>query len=137
MRTKEVETEGGMLSVEISAIEYVSSIYDAPVNTQQSLPRANITIPRIPVMPPGAIITPIGLQGTYGNLSLPSKFGSILVNEQMAELGAGVQLADSPANNTSVVSGTVFKDIIPEESYDITNSDIGDYEFTSSATVNS
>jgi len=135
LRTKEVESEGGMLSVEISAIEYVSSIYSAPVNTQQSLPRANITIPRIPVMPPGAIITPIGLQGSYGNLSLPSKFGSILVNEQMAELGAGVQLADSPANNTSVTSGTVFKDLIPEESYDITNSDIGDYEFTSSATA--
>ena len=53
----------------------------------------------------------------------------------MAELGAGTQLADSPAANTSVVSGTTFKDIIPEESYDITNSDIGDYEFASSGTL--
>ena len=59
----------------------------------------------------------------------------MLVNEHLAELGAGTQLADSPAQNSSVVSGTVFKDIIPEESYDITNSDIGDYEFASSATA--
>ena len=133
LRTKEVESEGGMLSVEISALEYDSSIYSPPITTQLNSPNANITIPRIPVMPPGAIIVPIGLQNKYGNLSLPSKFGSVFVNEQMAELGAGVQLADSPANNTSVVSGTVFKDLIPEESYDITDSDVGDYEFSSSA----
>jgi hypothetical protein len=135
MRTKEVETEGGMLSVEISALEYDSTIYTPPITVQTSLPRANITIPTIPIIPPGGLPLPIALQGNYGNLSLPSKFGSVLVNEQMAELGAGVQLADSPAGNTTITSGTTFKDIISEESYDITNSDVGDYEFSSSATA--
>ena len=134
LRTKEVETEGGLLTCEITAIEYQSTIYSNP-NTQISLPRANIDLPRIPVMPPGSLPLPIALQGAYGNLSLPSKFGSTLVNEQMAELGAGVQLADSPAGNTTITNGTTFKDIISEESYDITNSDVGDYEFSSSATA--
>lgn len=135
LRTKEVEAEGGMLSCEISAIEYVSTIYANP-NTQISLPRANIDLPRIPIMPPGSLPLPVALQGNYGNLAaLPSKFNSILVNEQMAELGAGTQLADSPAANTTVTSGTTYKDIIPIESYDITNSDIGDYEFSSSGAL--
>ena len=50
LRTKEVEAEGGMLTCEITAIEYVSTIYANP-NTQISLPRANIDLPRIPIMP--------------------------------------------------------------------------------------
>lgn len=135
LRTKEVESEGGMLSVEISAIEYQSSIYSAPVLTQLNSEPANITIPRIPVIPPGGLPIPIALQGNYGNLSLPSKFTSVLVNEHLAELGAGTQLTDTPADNVSVVSGTTYANIIPEESYDITNSDIGDYEYSSSASL--
>ena len=129
LRTKEVETEGGLLTCEITAIEYQSTIYSNP-NTQISLPRANIDLPRIPVMPIGSLPLPIALQGAYGNLTLPNNFSSTLVNEQMAELGAGTQLTNSPADNVSVTSGTVYKDIFPEESYDITNSDIGDYEFS-------
>jgi len=133
MRIKESEDELGSLTCDIVGLEYADSVYE-PVDTTLDLPFANIDLPRIPIIQ--AIPIPGVFDGTYANLTLdPTTFGNIIVKDTMKVFGAGAQLADSPAANTSVVSGTTFEEIIPVESYDITDSDIGDYEVSASATL--
>jgi hypothetical protein len=115
-------------------MEYSDTYYTHPVATEtpNSVP---IDLPRLPIIPP--IFIPEVYTGDYANVAaLPgSVFGNVIVNDAMKTFGAGTQLTDNPAGNTSVVSGTTYLDIIPEESYDITGADVGDYEVTSKATL--
>lgn len=129
MRIKEIENDDTTLSCEIIALEYSDDVYGA-LSVTTDPPFANVTIPTIPII--GPIVIPGVLSGSYASLELPTAtFGNVLVNQHMKTFGPGVQLTDSPASNTSVVSGTTFVEIIPVESYDITDSDLGDYEFKS------
>ena len=131
MRCTERQSETGMITVQMSGIEYSDDYYTEPASTETP-DLGFIDLPRIPVVTPLPI--PIAFsEGGYSNVGqLPgSVFGNILTNDGMQTFGPGVQLTDSPAANTNVTSGTVFLDIIAEESYDIKDSDIGDYEFKS------
>lgn len=132
MRVTEQQTPEGMVTAQISALEYSADYYTNPVSTETP-DIGFIDLPRLPIIPP--IYIPEVYAGDYANVdALPgSVFGNVIVNDAMKTFGAGTQLTDQPASNTSVVSGTTFNEIIPEESYDITGIDIGDYEFTSSA----
>ena len=134
MRVTEIQDDSGMVTARISAIEYSDDYYvhPDPTETPNAIP---IDLPRLPVIPP--IFIPEVYHGDYANVGeIPGNiFGNVVVNEAMKTFGAGAQLTDQPAANTSIVSGTTFLEIIPVESYDITDSDIGDYEFTSAATL--
>jgi hypothetical protein len=133
MRLKEKENLDSTLSVEIIALEYSDDVYTQPSLTTDA-PFANISIPTLPII--GPIHIPGLMTGSYAGITLDSDtFGNVLVNQHMKTFGAGTQLTDQPAANESVVSGTTFNEIIPVESYDITGADLGDYEFTSSATL--
>ena len=134
MRVTEQQDESGMVTAQISAIEYSDDYYVHPVLTETP-DLGIIDLPRLPIIPP--IYIPEVYQGNYANVAaLPgSVFGNVIVNDAMKTFGAGTQLTDNPAANTSVVSGTTYLDIIPEESYDITGADVGDYEVTSKATL--
>ena len=50
--------------------------------------------------------------------------------QNMATFTSGALIEDDPPNNTSVVSGTTFNNVITPAIYDIEGSDIGDYSFT-------
>ncbi len=50
--------------------------------------------------------------------------------ENMATFTAGALIEDDPPNNSSVVSGTTFNNVITPALFDIAGSDIGDYSFT-------
>jgi len=134
MRVTEQQEESGMVTAQITAIEYSDDYYVHPVATEtpNAIP---IDLPRLPIIPP--IFIPEVYNGNYANVdALPGAvFGNVIVNQSMKTFGAGTQLTDNPAANTSVVSGTTYLDIIPEESYDITGADVGDYEVTSKATL--
>jgi len=134
LRVTEVQNDLDMVTTRISAMEYSDTYYTHPVATEtpNSVP---IDLPRLPIIPP--IFIPEVYTGDYANVAaLPgSVFGNVIVNDAMKTFGAGTQLTDNPAGNTSVVSGTTYLDIIPEESYDITGADVGDYEVTSKATL--
>lgn len=134
MRVAEQQEDSGMVTAQITAIEYSDDYYVHPVATEtpNAIP---IDLPRLPVIPP--IFIPEVYNGNYANVdALPGAvFGNVILNQSMKTFGAGTQLTDNPAANTSVVSGTTYLDIIPEESYDITGADIGDYEVTSKATL--
>ena len=133
MRVTEVSGETGMINARMSCIEYSDDYYSNPVSIETP-DIGIIDLPRIPIIGDIPIIDVF--QGNYGNVdALPTAFGSVIPNQTMATFGAGAQLADSPASNTSVVSSTTFEEIIPVESYDITNSDIGDYEVSASSTL--
>ena len=132
MRVTEQQSPEGMVTAQISALEYSADYYTNPVSAEtQDI--GFIDLPRLPIIPP--IYIPEVYAGDYSNVAaLPgSVFGNVIVNDAMKTFGAGTQLTDQPAANTSVVSGTSFNEIIPTESYDITGIDIGDYEFTSAA----
>lgn len=133
MRIKEMENDDTSLSCEVIGLEYNDTVYGALVVTTDA-PFANISIPTIPVI--GPIVIPGVLTGDYSDFVLDAPtFGNVLVNQHMRTFGAGTQLTDQPAANDSVVSGTTFNEIIPVESYDLVGADVGDYEFTSSATL--
>ena len=55
--------------------------------------------------------------------------------EAVADFAAGVQLEDTPPNNTSVVSGTTFQEIITPATYDFSGSDLGEYSFVAEANL--
>ena len=131
MRCTEKQDETGMITVQMSAIEYSDDYYVEQTITQNPV-RIPIDLPRIPIVTPLPIPIAFSDQG-YSNVgTLPGgTYGNVITNDGMKTFGPGVQLTDSPAANTNVTSGTTFLDIIPEESYDITDSDIGDYEFKS------
>jgi len=133
MRVTEVSTEAGMINARMSCIEYSDDYYSNPVSIETP-DIGIIDLPRIPIIGDIPIIDVF--QGNYGNVdALPTVYGSVIPNQTMATFGAGAQLADSPAANTSVVSSTTFEEIIPVESYDISDSDIGDYEVSASSTL--
>jgi hypothetical protein len=133
MRVTEVSSETGMINARMSCIEYSDDYYSNPISIETP-DIGIIDLPRIPIIGDIPIIDVF--QGNYGNVNaLPTVYGSVIPNQTMATFGAGAQLADSPGPNTNVVSGTTFKEIITEESYDITDSDIGDYEVSASATL--
>lgn len=48
-------------------------------------------------------------------------------NQNMTVFGAGVQLEDTPAANTTTASGTTFELIQPKQEYSLIGADIGDY----------
>lgn len=134
LRTVERQSETGMITVQMSAIEYSDDYYTEPASTE-SADIGFIDLPKIPVIPP--IFIPQVYAGTYGNLSaLPgATFGNAITNPAMKTFGAGAQLTDQPNNHVLSNTVTTYRDITTEESYDITDSDIGDYEFSSSANL--
>ncbi len=64
MRVTEQQDETGMVTAQISAIEYSDSYYTHPIATETP-PLGNIDLPRIPIIPP--IFIPQVYNGTYGN----------------------------------------------------------------------
>ena len=56
-------------------------------------------------------------------------------NQNMTEFGAGVQLEDAPAANTSVVSGTVFQPIITKQEFSLQGAEVGDYSLDAYAQI--
>ena len=132
LRTVERQSETGMITVQMSAIEYTDDYYTLPVSTETA-DAGFIDMPKLPVV--GPIFIPDLFQGTYANVSaLPgSVFGNAISNPAMKTFGAGTQLTDAPGPHTLANTTTDFRDIMTEESYDISGVDIGDYELTSAA----
>ena len=133
MRVTEQQDDTGMVTAQISAIEYSDGYYAETTVTETS-PPANIDIPKLPVIGP-IFIGPLFNQ-QYGNVTaLPGNtFGNVIVNQNMQDFGAGVQIEDANLSNTSVANGTVMTDLIPVAEYDIENADVGDYSFDAFAT---
>ena len=131
MRIKEIENDDTTLSCEVIGLEYSDDVY-GNLSVTTDAPFANISIPTIPII--GPIIIPGAFTSGYGSLELdPNTFGNVIVNPHMKTFGAGAQLTDQPNNHVLANTVTTFRDITTEESYDIEDSDIGDYEFSSSA----
>lgn len=130
LRTVERQSETGMITVQMSAIEYTDDYYTLPISSE-SPDIGVIDLPRLPIIPP--IYIPEVYAGTYSNTSaLPGNvFGNVIVNDAMKTFGAGTQLTDAPGPHTLANTTTDFRDITTEESYDISGIDIGDYELTS------
>ena len=135
MRVSEKSTPEGMLTAQISALEYTSDYYTDPSSTEtQDL--GNIDLPRLPIIPP--IYIPQVYNGSYGNLSaLPgSVFGNVIVKDTMKTFGAGAQIEDQGLANTSVVQDNgsqTFNELITPAEYDITGVDKGDFTFNAFA----
>ena len=130
MRVTEVSGETGMINARMSCIEYSDDYYSNPVSIETP-DIGIIDLPRIPIIGDIPIIDVF--TGNYGNVdALPTVYGSVIPNQTMATFGAGAQLTDQPNNHVLANTVTTFRDITTEESYDITDSDIGDYEFSSS-----
>ena len=128
MKHEELLSNEGMITCKLTLLEYNEDVYVQPsvTNTAPQLP---IDIPTIPIIP---VLIPSVFNGNYANITLDQNvFGNVLVNEHMKTFGAGTQLADNPANNTTMVSGTVFNNLHTPEEYDLTGINLGDYELTS------
>jgi len=133
MRVTENSDDSGMITAQISAMEYSDDYYGNPVNLRETPDIGVIDLPRIPII--GPIPIPSAFSG-YSNVTpLPDVYKNVITNDTMKTFGAGTQLTDQPANNTSVTSGTTFLDITTPEFYDMTGADKGDYEFTSVASL--
>ncbi len=132
MRVTEQQDESGMVTAQISAIEYSDNYYTHPVLTETP-DLGLIDLPRLPVIPP--IYIPEVYSGDYANVpAIPgSVFGNVIVNDSMKVYGAGAQLENAGLSNTSLVNGTTYHDVITPEVYDITGVDIGDYTFSAVA----
>jgi hypothetical protein len=134
MRVTEQQDESGMVTAQISAIEYSDDYYTHPVLTETP-DLGIIDLPRLPIIAP--IYIPQVYAGNYANVAaLPGlTFGNVIVNDVMKTFGAGTQLADNPANKIlgnadtsfNVPAGNVF---ISSETYDTDGIDLGDYELT-------
>ena len=131
LRTVERQSETGMITVQMSAIEYTDDYYTLPVSTETP-DIGFIDMPKLPVI--GPIFIPGLYEGIYSNVDvLPgATFGNVITNPAMKTFGAGVQLADNPQQDTVThpTPTTTVGDLIDPESYDITDADIGDYELT-------
>jgi len=131
MRVTEQQTPEGMVTAQISALEYSADYYTNPVSTETP-DIGFIDLPRLPIIPP--IYIPDVYQGNYANVAaLPgSVFGNVVTNDAMKTFGAGTQLADNPQQDTAThpTPTTNIGNLIDPESYDITDADIGDYELT-------
>jgi len=130
MRVTEVQGEAGMITAQISALEYSADYYTVPAVTESSAP-AFPDLPRLPVI--GPIFIPGIYGGSYGNVSaLPSEeFGNVIVNDAMKTFGAGTQLADNPNNTIPLTNNGTFQNLHTPQVYDTTGVNLGDYELTS------
>ena len=132
MRVTEIDNGDGLITAKIVCMFYYADIYDHTDATNEG-EMGNSGIPTLPVV---GLPVPGLFDGTYGNITLNSQlYGNVITNPTMKVFGAGAQLADSPGS-ANISSGTTFQEIMPApESYDITDSDIGDYEVSASATL--
>jgi len=134
MRVTEVQGESGMISAQISALEYSADYYTNPVSVET--PELGLVdLPRLPII--GPIYIPEMYGGTYSNVSaLPGGvFGNVIVNDVMKTFGAGTQLADNPANKALGNADSSFNVppaniLLSEELYDTDGVNLGDYELT-------
>lgn len=132
MRVSEREADLGMVTAQISALEYDADVYGNPAITETP-DLGLVDLPRIPTIT--SIPTVKAFNGSYGNLApLPNVFGNVIVNQAMKTFGAGVQVEDANLSNTTIANSTTFAEIIPRATYDITDSDIGDYSYDAFAT---
>lgn len=135
MRVTEQQDESGMVTVQISGIEYSDDYYTESVVTETSVPDF-IDIPKLPVIGPIFIPGIYSQVDTYSNLITPlpgTVFGNILTNDSMQTFGAGTQLENAGLSNTSLSGGTTFEDVITPEVHDLRGIDKGDYTFASFA----
>ena len=141
MRVTEVQTAEGMVTAQISAMEYTSQYYVDPGATETP-DIGIIDLPRLPIIPP--IYIPQVYNGSYGNVdALPgSVFGNVIVNDTMQVFGAGAQLENAGLSTTTTYpsgfpSNTYpnYSELITPEVYDISGVDQGDYTFTSVANL--
>jgi len=135
MRCTERQDETGMITVQMSAIEY-SDDYYTEATTTQNLPRIPIDLPRIPIIQPVPI--PIAFSdGGYSNVgTLPGAvFGNVITNAGMQIFGAGTQVEDAGLDSNVYLGGDmtnvsgVYEDIIAPAEYDIKGIDIGEYSY--------
>jgi hypothetical protein len=135
MRVTELQDESGMITVQISAIEYSDGYYAQTTITETS-PPANIDIPKLPVVGPIFIPSIYSQIDTYANLITPlpgSVFGNVLTNDSMQVFGAGTQLENAGLSNTNLSGGSSFEDVITTEVHDLRGIDKGDYTFAAFA----
>ena len=129
MRCTEKQTDEGMVTVQMSCIEYSDDYYTEANVTESAVPDF-IDIPKLPVVGPLPIPILFSNDG-YSNVgTLPgSVFGNIMTNESLKTFGAGVQIEDANLSNTSLANGTTFVDVITPAEFDIKGIDLGDYSF--------
>ena len=132
LRVTEQQDDTGMVTAQITALEYSDDVYGNPAVTETP-DLGLIYLPRIPTVKHIPIIE--AFTGNYGNLTaLPNVYGNIIVNQAMKTFGAGVQVEDANLSNTTIANSTTFTEIIPRATYDITDADIGDYSYDAFAT---
>ena len=131
MRVTENSDDSGMITAQISAMEYSDDYYTNPV-INETPDIGFIDLPRIPIisLPP---IPKAFSDGGYSNVGqLPGTvFGNVIPNAGLQIFGAGAQLEDAGLNNSSVTSGTTYKDLITPQIFDIEGVDLGSYTFGS------
>ena len=128
MRVTEVQDQGGMVTAQITALEYTADYYSVPAVTESAVPPV-IDLPRLPIIPP--IYIPDVYNGNYANVSALSGgvFGNAISNPAMKTFGAGVQIEDANLTNNVIANSSSFNNITTPAEYDISDSDIGDYSF--------
>jgi len=131
MRVTENSDDSGMITAQISAMEYSDDYYTNPI-INETPDIGFIDLPRIPIisLPP---IPKAFSDGGYSNVGqLPGTvFGNVIPNAGLQIFGAGAQLEDAGLNNSSVTSGTTYKDLITPQIFDIEGVDLGSYTFGS------
>ena len=129
LRTVERQSDTGMITVQMSAIEYSDDYYTEPASTE-SADLGFIDLPKLPVIPPIFIPQVFSIDG-YSNVGqLPgSVFGNVITNDGMQIFGAGTQVEDANLSNTTLANGTTFLDVITPAEYDIKGVDIGEFSF--------
>ena len=137
MRCTEKQTDEGMVTVQMSCIEYSDDYYTEANVTESAVPDF-IDIPKLPVVTPLPIPVLFSNDG-YSNVgTLPgSVFGNVMTNEALKTFGAGVQIEDANLSNTSLANGNTFIDVITPAEFDIKGIDIGDYSFDAFGTPGS
>jgi len=130
LRVTEQQDDTGMVTAQITALEYSDDVYGNPAVTETP-DLGLIDLPRIPTIKHIPIIE--AFTGNYGNLTaLPNVYGNIITKESMYNLGSGTLIVDSPSpsatNNT-----TTFQNLITTREIDLANVDPGDYSFVALA----
>jgi hypothetical protein len=135
MRCTERQSEKGMITVQMSGIEYSDDYYTEPASTETP-DLGFIDLPRIPVVTPLPIPIAFSDQG-YSNVGqLPGGiFGNVITNDGMQIFGAGTQVEDAGLDSNIYLGGDmtnvsgVYEDIIAPAEYDIKGIDIGEYSY--------
>jgi hypothetical protein len=137
MRVTENSDDSGMITAQISAMEYSDDYYGNPVNLRETPDIGFIDLPRIPII--GPIPIPLAFSdGGYSNVGqLPGTvFGNVIPNAGLQIFGAGAQIEDQGLANTNVTldtGGHDFLELIPPAEYDIRGVDRGDFTFNAFA----